>query len=117
MTIDLSRRRILVVEDEPVLSMDICDQINDHGGVVVGPAVSLQEGAELFRSEKPDACILNIRLGGDLVYGLADEILTEGVPFIFASSEPRSSIPNRFQHVPLHPKPIDMVKAASGLLT
>jgi hypothetical protein len=51
-----------------------------------------------------------------MVYPLADELLAAGIPFVFASGEHRSSIPYRFKDVPLHSKPIDMVKAAVGLI-
>lgn len=115
-TVDLAGRRILVVEDEPLLAMDIVDQVQDHGGVVLGPAVSLDEGIEMLRAEKPDACVLNIRLGGQMVYPLADELLETRVPFIFASGETRTSIPGKYADVPLHAKPLDMVAAAAALM-
>ena len=66
--------------------------------------------------ERPDACILNIHLGRSMVYDLADRLMNEGIPFIFASSEPRSSIPDRFSGIPLHSKPSDMIVAAGGLM-
>jgi DNA-binding response OmpR family regulator len=113
---DLGRRRILVVEDDYLLAMGIVDEIEDHNGIAIGPAATLVAGIDLLRREKPDACILNIRLGPDMVYPLADEILAAGIPFVFASAEHRSSIPHRFRDIPLHSKPIDMVKAAGGLI-
>jgi DNA-binding response OmpR family regulator len=114
--VDLCRRRILVVEDEVLLAADIVDQIKDHNGIVLGPVGTLKQGIDAARAERPDACILNIRLGPDHVYELADELLADGIPFIFASGESRSSIPERFANVPLHSKPIEMVKAAVGLV-
>lgn len=116
-TIDLARRRILIVEDEPLLAFDILDQVERHNGVVIGPEASLRGGLRALTEHNPDACIVNIRLGPDLVYELADRLLDSGTPFIFASSELRSDIPDRFNGVPLHSKPIDMVKAAAGLIT
>lgn len=116
MTVDLSGRRILVVEDEFLLAMDIIDQVRDHGGIVLGPAATLDEGLTLLRAEKPDACILNIRLGEQMVYPLADELIEGAIPFIFASAEDRSSIPPKYRHVPLHAKPIEMIKAAVSLI-
>lgn len=114
--IDLARRRILVVEDEPLLAFDIVDQIEEHNGIVPGPVVTLEKGFDALREMKPDAAIVNINLGRQLVYPLADEMLDQGVPFIFASSEERAAIPDRFNDVPLHSKPISMIEAAAALL-
>jgi CheY-like chemotaxis protein len=116
MTIDLARRRILVVEDEAILAMDIVAEIEDHNGVVLGPVSTLEAGLNALRNEKPDACIVNINLGPDLVYELADMLIEQDVPFVFASSELRSNIPDRFNDVPLHTKPIKMVEAAGALM-
>ncbi|RYG97001.1 MAG: response regulator [Alphaproteobacteria bacterium] len=114
--IDLERRRILVVEDEPMLALDIVDQIEQHNGVVLGPVLTLEKGLSALRELKPDAAIVNIHLGPELVYELADRLLEEKVPFIIASSELRADIPDRYNGVPLYSKPIEMVKAAYGLI-
>jgi DNA-binding response OmpR family regulator len=113
---DLAGRRILVVEDEPLLSLDICAQIENCGGVVVGPAPTLDQGHELFYTRPlPDGGILNIRIGREMVYPLADDLLAAGVPVIFASSESQAAIPPRYAGVPLVGKPIDMMIAAEHL--
>ncbi|MET3900681.1 hypothetical protein ABIB57_004647 [Devosia sp. UYZn731] len=54
--------------------------------------------------------------GPDKVYELADLLIEQHVPFFFASSETRETIPDRFNHVPLHRKPLDMIMAAVGLM-
>lgn len=114
--LDLGRRRILVVEDEFLLAAEIVDQIEDHNGVVLGPFATLDQGLAALEAERPDACIVNINLGPDKVYPLADRLIAEDVPFVFASSETRANIPARFKGVPLHSKPLDMIKAAVGLV-
>lgn len=116
-TVDLNRRRILVVEDEPLLAMDIIDLIEQNNGIVLSHETTLDRGIAAFEQARPDACILNIRLGREMVYDLADRLLAAGIPFIFASSEPRKHIPARFASVPLHSKPIDMIRAAAGLMS
>lgn len=115
-SIDLAQRRILVVEDEPLLAFDIIEQIEAHNGVALGPVTTLEAGLKALSEMHPDAAIINIHLGPKLVYELADRLLDQEVPFIFASSELRQDIPDRYNSVPLHAKPIDMVKAAAGLM-
>ncbi|TGN55602.1 response regulator [Paracoccus liaowanqingii] len=115
---DLAGRRILVVEDEFILSLHICRLIDDCGGVVVGPAPTLDGGYALLRKKPlPDGGILNIRLGSDTSYPLADDLLAAGVPIIFASSKDRATIPERYGDVPLVAKPIDMVVVAQKLFS
>ncbi|WP_136686153.1 hypothetical protein [Falsirhodobacter xinxiangensis] len=111
----LAGRRILVIEDEALLSMDICDQIEAHGGVVVGPASTMVHGYALLGDASPDGGILNIRIGDQMIYPLARVCMTAGIPIIFASSESRSSIPTEFEMVPLLDKPVDMIAAIKGL--
>ena len=115
-TLDLAGRRILVVEDEVILAMGIAAEIEDHNGVVLGPVATLDAGIAALQEQRPDACIVNINLGADKVYDLADLLIDKDVPFVFASSEPRAAIPDRFNDVPLHSKPLDMIKAAVGLI-
>lgn len=113
---DLSGRRILVVEDDFLLSEDICEQIRIHNGEVLGPAATLEHGQTLLhRGPHPDGCILNIRLQNRMVYPLADDLFRMGIPFVFASGEHRDSIPAPYLHVPHFSKPIDMIDAAAAL--
>ena len=115
-TLDLAGRRILVVEDEAILAMGIVDEIEDHGGVVLGPFATLAAGINALIEQRPDACIANINLGPNKVYELADLLIDQHVPFVFASSEPRAAIPDRFHAVPLHTKPLRLVEAAAALM-
>lgn len=76
-TPDLEHRRILVVEDEPKLALDIVLQIEEHNRIVIGPMTSLDQGIKALEDERSDACVLNIRLGPDMVYALADKLLAQ----------------------------------------
>lgn len=96
--------------------MGIMDEIEDHGGVVLGPVTTLEAGINALRDQKPDACIVNINLGPNKVYELADLLIDLRVPFVFASSEPREAIPDRFDAVPLHYTPMKIVEAAAALM-
>ncbi|WP_088346289.1 MULTISPECIES: response regulator [Rhodomicrobium] len=57
--------RILVVEDDPLTSMVICDTLVDAGYEVIGPAWSAAVGLELAQSTRPDLALLNINLVGE----------------------------------------------------
>jgi hypothetical protein len=86
--------------------------------VVVGPASSLVKGQLIFQAEPyPDGCILNIRLGNEMVYPLADSLMEAGVPLIFASGESKASIPHEYAAIPLITKPINIMQVAEHLFS
>jgi CheY-like chemotaxis protein len=105
MASDLSGLRILVVEDDFLIAMDIKGAIERLGGKVVGPVGRLQQAQELARREAFDAAILDVKLDGDLTFPLADELMTRGVPIVLATGYDLASLPEKFQHVPHLRKP------------
>ena len=82
---DLAGRRILLVEDEPLLAMLVEDLIGEVGGVVVGPAGSVDEALKVLAAGKLDGAILDVNLGGEMVYPVADTLAAQGVPFVFVT--------------------------------
>lgn len=72
--------RILVVDDEPLISAMTEDWLSELGHVVVGPAHSLAKALKLAE-EDLDAAIVDLALGKDLSYPLADALSARGVPF------------------------------------
>ena len=82
---DLADRHILVVEDEPLLAMLVQDLIEEVGGVVVGPAGSVDEALKVLTAGELDGAILDVNLGGEMVYPVADTLSAQGVPFVFVT--------------------------------
>lgn len=60
-----TRRRVLIVEDEALVSMLLCDLVDDGGFEVVGPAVTPAEALDLAESGRPDIAIVDVTLHGD----------------------------------------------------
>ncbi len=81
----LSGLRVLVVEDEMMVSMLIEDMLTDLGCAVVGPASRLDEAMELARAGGIDCAVLDVNLGGQPIYPLADYLREQGLPFAFAT--------------------------------
>ena len=82
---DLSGLRVLVVEDEMMVSMLIEDMLTDLGCIVVGPAARLDEAIALAESEQIDCAVLDVNLGGQPIFPLADILRAKGAPFAFAT--------------------------------
>jgi DNA-binding response OmpR family regulator len=102
----LSGKIILVVEDEFLLALQLEELVESLGGRVRGPYRSLDRAMEA-RREDFDLAILDINLGGAMVYPLADDLAERGVPFIFLSGYSGANLPERFRSVTRLSKPCD----------
>jgi CheY-like chemotaxis protein len=81
----LAGLRVLVVEDEMMVSMLIEDMLTDLGCTVVGPASRLDEAIELAKASELDCAVLDVNLGGQPIFPLADLLRERGRPFAFAT--------------------------------
>jgi CheY-like chemotaxis protein len=77
--------RVLVVEDEMMVSMLIEDMLTDLGCQVVGPASRLDEAMQLAATSELDCAVLDVNLGGQPIFPLADLLRERGRPFAFAT--------------------------------
>jgi DNA-binding response OmpR family regulator len=83
----LAGLRLLVVEDEALVAMTIEDTLEEFGCEVVGPAGTLRTALRLAERESSrlDGALLDVNLGGEKVYPVADLLMRNDVPFIFLS--------------------------------
>jgi DNA-binding response OmpR family regulator len=85
----LTGRRVLVVEDEPVASMLVEDELRGAGAEVLGPASTVDRALRLVEAVAADggisAAVLDINLDGQRVEPVADRLAALGVPFLFAT--------------------------------
>jgi DNA-binding NarL/FixJ family response regulator len=78
--------RILIVEDEPLVAIDIASILKNFGYQVVGPAGTAAAALSLLASEGCDAAILDIRLGQETSQDVALELAHGGIPFVILSA-------------------------------
>lgn len=78
-------RRILLVEDEPMIAFALEDMVAELGHQVVGPAFRLAEALDLAASEAIDAAVLDVNLNEQSSYAVADVLRERGIPFLFAT--------------------------------
>jgi DNA-binding response OmpR family regulator len=67
--------------------MMIEDWLTDLGHEVVGPARSVSDGLGYATEAPLDGAILDIRLGNENSYGIANALRDRGVPFVFATGQ------------------------------
>jgi CheY-like chemotaxis protein len=82
---ELSNRRVLVVEDEMMIAMLIEDMLDEFGCKLVGPATNVPRALELIAKEKVEIAVLDLNLGGEDTYAIAEALQQKNVPFIFAT--------------------------------
>ena len=102
----VSGRRILVVEDEPMIAMDFCQTLSDAGYVVIGPANSVARAFALLAQFGCDAAVLDTNLGTETSEPIALELIKLGKPFVATSGYSREQQPKIMQSVPLLGKPV-----------
>jgi len=79
--------RILVVDDEPLVSMLVENWLVELGCEVVGPARSVEQGLDMAGSAALDGAILDVNLSGRNSYAVAEVLKQRGVPFAFATGD------------------------------
>lgn len=107
-------RRILLVEDEPLVAMMMSQIISDLGADVLGPFGSLPE-ALAADFVGLDAAILDVNVAGELIYPLAERLAQAGTPMVFLTGYDSKSIDRRFLEAEVLTKPIDEIELASCL--
>ncbi len=106
---DQVKCRVLVVEDEALIAMQVKSDLENAGHTVIGPAQTLQQGIDLIESEEMDFALLDLRLGDDLSTPVADHLGKRGIPFAFTTGfEDRTMLPKHLQAVPCLTKPYAM---------
>jgi CheY-like chemotaxis protein len=107
-------KRILLVEDEPLVAMMMTQTIRSLGGEVVGPYGSMAEasGAAL---DLIDAAMLDVNVAGELVYPLADRVVALRKPIVFLTGYEAKSVDPRFSKLPILTKPIEERELAAVL--
>ena len=77
--------RVLVVEDETLIAVEIEETLRELGCVVVGAVGKLDAALRLAAEEALDAAILDVAIRGGHVFPVAERLLARGVPFVLAS--------------------------------
>jgi len=108
-------KRILVVEDEYFLADETRRQLVRLNSTVVGPTATVEEALSLIEAQKIDGAILDIHLGDELVFPVAEKLDGLDIPFVFATGYDASVVPDRFSGFLLCEKPTELGKIARAL--
>lgn len=99
---------VLIVEDEPLIGAAMQMLVEDIGGVVSGPHVTLADGlAAVSNGMQIDCALLDCNLGRERSWPIAETLAARGVPFAFTSGKGVGEIDPRFADRPVFSKPVD----------
>jgi CheY-like chemotaxis protein len=110
----LRGRRILVVEDSPVVAPFTADILAELGCKVLGPAPNMAAARALVDSAEFDAALMDIHIRGERVFPLCDMLVARGVPFVLTSGYADWTMPEKWRDRPRLQKPytIEQVERA-----
>ncbi|WP_099867395.1 response regulator [Pararhizobium haloflavum] len=77
--------RILLVEDDVLIAMDIEDLLLDQGCAVVGPFARVDDASRAAAAHELDGAILDLNLQGALSFPVMDVLKEREIPFIVCS--------------------------------
>ena len=101
----LEGRRILIVEDEPLIGMVLTDYLEDAGCQIAGPAQSAETALSMAASEEVDAALVDGNLAGRRVDQIVTALRQRNIPFAFVTGYGREALPPGFDDAPIVEKP------------
>ncbi len=117
----LAGKRVLVIEDEVLIALEIVDELKNAGCSVLGPARRLEAAMAFARGEELDAAVLDVNLAGDFVWPVAEALASRNVPFMFLTGfGPELEFPPAFATARRLEKPVmpgGVAKALALLLS
>ncbi|PRY92586.1 response regulator receiver domain-containing protein [Hasllibacter halocynthiae] len=101
----LDGKRIMIVEDEALLALDLSLTLEDEGAEIEGPFHRLEQ-AMRYDPQEIDAALLDVDLSGVPVFPLADVLDRRGIPFVFHTGRADlAALRERYGDVPILMKP------------
>ncbi len=110
----LSGRRVLIIEDEPIVAMLLEDMLGDLGLTVAGRARTLDRALQADAA-RCDAAVMDINLQGQKSYAAAERLAGAGVPIVFVTGYTRERPPEPLSRAPILLKPYGIHELAEAL--
>lgn len=112
--------RILVLDDDPLLALDLGATLEEGGFSLFGICHSVSEAEEMMAADTPDAAVLDVNLGrGETSLPVAQHLRDKGVPFVLLSGYEPSAFPEELQSAQRMAKPFqqqELLQTVGALL-
>jgi PAS domain S-box-containing protein len=108
-------RRVLVVEDELLVGLQLSQDLEDQGYCVIGPACTIEQGIELVQEGGIDCALIDVRLGDATSSPIASLLRERDIPFALTTGfDEQHPMDNVFEGAPRLNKPYNA--SSIGLL-
>jgi CheY-like chemotaxis protein len=108
--------RVLVVEDELVIAMELESLLKRLGCIVLDPAPSIRRALCLLSGKRPDAAVLDVNLQGKLVTPVAEALQEQHVPFVLVTGYETARLHDEALRSAVHVrKPVDEPRLEKAL--
>lgn len=97
--------RVLVVEDNALIGMDLEDILNSYGCQVIGPRVSVQDAMIEIQAGTVDVAVLDFMLEDGTAAPLAKALDDKGIPFAMCTGAGEAQMSTLFPNTPILNKP------------
>ena len=101
----LAGQRILIVEDEPLIGIDLEAAVKDSGGIVVAIASTVVDATQSVETETLHGAIVDLRLRHELATPVLERLVTRNIPFVIHSGQADAAIEAEWPGVPIIDKP------------
>jgi CheY-like chemotaxis protein len=98
--------RILILEDDPFIALDLQAIVEGQGHEVVGVFDTLAEARDHL-GDGFDFALLDIDVSDGKSFSLAAALLERRIPFVFVSASRPSELPHHLRGVSFIPKPFE----------
>jgi DNA-binding response OmpR family regulator len=99
-------RKILVVEDDALIAMELGERLAEMGFAVLGPAMTLEAAERAVAEETPDAALLDANVAGLSSTTFGAMLADRGVPIAFCTGYDRIDLPPQIARAPVLTKPV-----------
>lgn len=107
--------QVFIAEDESLIAMLLEDILDDLGFSIAASVPTLREALDQAAVVQADVAILDINLGGDPIFPVAEQLAARNIPFIFASGYGATTLPDEWRMRPTLPKPFTSEQVAQAL--
>lgn len=104
---------VLLVEDELIIGFGLAEALRGLGYSVLGPMPNLDSALGAARTADLGGAVIDVQLGRDEAYPVADLLQARGVPILFTTGRSADSLPERFRSVPVLTKPFEAAEVAA----
>src|SRR5215475_11876090 len=98
-------RNILVIEDDPLLAMDVETCLVAAGYCVIGPVATTADAFRLIQRRRLDLVVLDLNLGSEMAFALPDFLAERQIPFIILTGHSPTMVPSGHKNRPFLQKP------------